>query len=594
MILLSALLLLVSQVFAQTSVDSLQVEIDKATGTQRIDLVITLAERLLYADKEKGLNKAEEALDLSRSIGYRNGEASAYSLIGTYYNLKGEKEKAHESILQGLSAVEYNESLPVTGVLYSKLGDIYNKLGMYDEAIEAMRKSLPLLELDNNIVSAGYVANFVGYLFWQKSDFDSSLVYYHKALVLREELGDAKAIAVTCNNIGIIYYQWSNYEEALEYYLDAVRFAEEFNVSADTSIYLNNIGITYRDWGKYDEALTYFNKALEKSRNVGNSYAVGYSLNNIGTVYEQKGDYTAALDYYRQSLDHYSGENNKRGILLSMNSLSGINNRTGNYNEALKHAEAALKLAQELQNTEQQTTSLMNAGVAYMYKNRFDLARQMFDECLTLSRQMGKQDQIKEIYLRLSELNERMGNMKSSLNNYKLYSALKDSIFNEKSLKTVNQLKIEYETEVTNRENELLRITNLSQESIIRRNRTINILFGVLLVMIAISSIVFYRLFMDKRKANTILAEKNDELSQQRDHIEMQKEELETALSKIKVLGGLLPICANCKKIRDDSGYWDEVELYISKHSEAIFSHGICPDCMKKLYPEYIKKNHDS
>lgn len=63
--------------------------------------------------------------------------------------------------------------------------------------------------------------------------------------------------------------------------------------------------------------------------------------------------------------------------------------------------------------------------------------------------------------------------------------------------------------------------------------------------------------------------------------------ELQTALVEVKQLSGLLPICSSCKKIRDDQGYWQQVEVYIQEHSEAEFSHGICPDCMKKLYPEY-------
>ena len=66
--------------------------------------------------------------------------------------------------------------------------------------------------------------------------------------------------------------------------------------------------------------------------------------------------------------------------------------------------------------------------------------------------------------------------------------------------------------------------------------------------------------------------------------------ELQVALEKVKVLSGLIPICANCKQIRDDKGYWNQIEAYISKHSDAQFSHGICPDCVKKLYPEYYEK----
>jgi CheY-like chemotaxis protein len=76
------------------------------------------------------------------------------------------------------------------------------------------------------------------------------------------------------------------------------------------------------------------------------------------------------------------------------------------------------------------------------------------------------------------------------------------------------------------------------------------------------------------------------ELKLQRDILIQRNEELRKALAKIKTLSGLLPICASCKKIRDDHGYWTQLESYISEHSEAEFTHGCCPECMKKLYPE--------
>jgi DNA-binding response OmpR family regulator len=63
--------------------------------------------------------------------------------------------------------------------------------------------------------------------------------------------------------------------------------------------------------------------------------------------------------------------------------------------------------------------------------------------------------------------------------------------------------------------------------------------------------------------------------------------ELEQALAEVKTLRGIIPICSICKKIRDDKGYWRQVELYISEHTEALFSHGVCPECMRRLYPEY-------
>jgi CheY-like chemotaxis protein len=66
---------------------------------------------------------------------------------------------------------------------------------------------------------------------------------------------------------------------------------------------------------------------------------------------------------------------------------------------------------------------------------------------------------------------------------------------------------------------------------------------------------------------------------------------LEQALEEVKRLSGLLPICASCKRIRDDQGGWQPIEDYIAEHSEADFSHGICPDCARRLYPEVYEGN---
>ena len=66
--------------------------------------------------------------------------------------------------------------------------------------------------------------------------------------------------------------------------------------------------------------------------------------------------------------------------------------------------------------------------------------------------------------------------------------------------------------------------------------------------------------------------------------------ELQAALEKVKLLSGMLPICASCKKIKKDEGYWEQVEVYVSGHSEAEFSHGLCDECGMKLYPKHWKR----
>jgi len=89
------------------------------------------------------------------------------------------------------------------------------------------------------------------------------------------------------------------------------------------------------------------------------------------------------------------------------------------------------------------------------------------------------------------------------------------------------------------------------------------------------------------KKRTEELGETNDALGKEMILKEKIICDLEKALSEIKTLSGLLPICSHCKKIRDDKGYWNQIEAYLTEHSEAKFSHGICKECAKKYYPDF-------
>ena len=94
----------------------------------------------------------------------------------------------------------------------------------------------------------------------------------------------------------------------------------------------------------------------------------------------------------------------------------------------------------------------------------------------------------------------------------------------------------------------------------------------------------------DKKKAE-------EELKRYRDHLEElvteRTRDLRDALEKVKTLQGLLPICSSCKKIRDDKGYWTQLEVYFSNHTDAQFSHGLCPECAEKMMKELKKMKQE-
>jgi PleD family two-component response regulator len=91
-----------------------------------------------------------------------------------------------------------------------------------------------------------------------------------------------------------------------------------------------------------------------------------------------------------------------------------------------------------------------------------------------------------------------------------------------------------------------------------------------------------FNLLKQRVRNHIALKERSDLVKEQRDQLARRKEDLEAALARVKQLEGIIPICMYCKKIRDDLNSWQQLEKYISEHSEAMFSHGICPECAEK------------
>jgi hypothetical protein len=118
-------------------------------------------------------------------------------------------------------------------------------------------------------------------------------------------------------------------------------------------------------------------------------------------------------------------------------------------------------------------------------------------------------------------------------------------------------------------------------------------LYGILLTWFAFFGGFVSNIRRHLRSQKVDIQKAHEEVKIEMEHrrrAEIEKDELivelKDALDEVKTLSGLLPICASCKKIRDDNGYWNQIEHYIQTHSDAEFSHGICPACVKKLYPD--------
>jgi hypothetical protein len=127
------------------------------------------------------------------------------------------------------------------------------------------------------------------------------------------------------------------------------------------------------------------------------------------------------------------------------------------------------------------------------------------------------------------------------------------------------------------------------------------LLFGILTFFTAKSSNAeTWELIELKENFSGMLEERTKELKatnrrleleiEKRSNVEktllMERDKLKQMISEVKTLRGFIPICSSCKKIRNDAGYWEKIEKYFQEHSEVQFSHGLCPECIKKIYPE--------
>lgn len=398
-------------------------------------------------------------------------------------------------------------------------------------------------------------------------------------LDIRTRLGDEAGAAAILNNMGVIRYQAGNYEGALEDYLRSLEVRRARGNHRGAALVLNNMGRLYKDWGQIEEAEASFQEGLILARQADDASALGYSLNNLGELHESQGALEEARDFYRRSLEIYQGADLTDGVALNLVSLGHLSAVAGDPAGALEPLREARALAREAGNQEREARALAYLGLAERDAVGVGQALRSLSQALEIARAIGHRQITQEVLLALADTHADAGSYRTALEYHRAHTALRDSLFDERSGRRIAAMEARFEAEARARENAELRQAQLDRDVVIARQQVRALVGGTLLILVGILAFTLYRANQAKVVANQALAAKNEELS--------------LALTRVQMLSGLIPICANCKKVRDDQGYWEQVETYISRHSEALFSHGICPDCSVALYPEVDQDEDD-
>lgn len=421
-----------------------------------------------------------------------------------------------------------------------------SQTGDFDQAVKYAQDALDLATRLGNRERVAKAHNILGitytYMGWYGKALDEGLT----ALRLREDLGLEGGVLQSLNLIGVIYHRSGQYEKAIEAYRQILgRLASR---PQDPRIILSNlnIGFSLFKMGRYREALDHHLKALDLSRRTPDQPYLPYAFVNLGMTYTELGDYAQASSYLGKGLEEYARHDAKHGRVQVLNALARLDLLTRRYDDGIRNALEAADLAGQIK----------------------------------------ARDDLKTSYALLSGLCEKQGRLALALDYYKRFSDTKDAIFTDQESERIANLSMDLVNLKKDRE-----IASLKQERVIASLTLQKHRYVTVLLISGVAGLLLFLLLLLRnqrraRRGKGLLEAANRQLH-------ALNRELQVKIGEVKTLSGLVPICANCKKIRDDDGYWQQLEGYISKHTSATFSHGICPHCAEELFPEVMEARKD-
>ncbi|MBI2967382.1 MAG: tetratricopeptide repeat protein [Bacteroidetes bacterium] len=351
-----------------------------------------------------------------------------------------------------------------------------------------------------NIVAAEY-ANY---------DYSKAMDFGNRALELAEKLNIKEEIGTACNNIGSINIYQGKYAEALDYLIRALRIWEERNDKKSMAKTMNNIGNVYYYLRQFPDAIKWYQKKLDIEKQTGNHMGIAQGLYNIGLIYmEQEQDFDKAFINFNLSLQIMEQIGSAREIAYLLNSLGSVKESQEKFDESLDWYNKSLEKFREANDKKGIAATLASMGLVYFKSNSFPQAIEYLNNGLATADEIGTRDISMQVYQALGEVYFRQKQYKKSIEYYQKYTHLKDSLLNEKSSQMVAEMQTKYETEKKDKELIIKNAEITRQQSENRQKSLERNAFIIAFFMVALLAFFIFRGYMQKRKSNRVLAEKN-------------------------------------------------------------------------------------
>ncbi len=492
--------------------DSLFLALNKANEKGKIEVLNNISQNYWKISLDSSLYYANEALNLAHIVQDKKGISDAYNRIGNVYSFKGESDLALEFYNKCLNLrLEIEDSQGVTNI-YHNIAYEYVNRNDYPEGINHFQKALKesLNRKDNEDIITYYT--IIGGVYSEQSKYREGLEYFLKAEDLANELKYEEDLADIYNGMGNIYIEISSYDEALKYFLSALELYKKTENKRGLASSFNLLGILFQSIKEHDKALEYYQKTIEIFIELGDQSGQAMAYNNLGTIYDEKGDKQKALEYYHKSLQIDQKIDYTEGIATCLNNIGLIYLDSGDYEKAYANLKESADISRELKDIYSLSNTHNNLAKLFFKQKQYTQAQNNLNTAIELAKQISVKEWLLESYDLYYQLYSELNNYKKALEYYKLYSEINDSIYTVESSDRITEMKIKYETENLETENELLKKDNQIQLLELKRQKNIKnywIAFSLLILALAVLSFSQFRL---KKKTNGLLRSKNLQL----------------------------------------------------------------------------------
>ncbi len=394
------------------------------------------------------------------------------------------------------------------------------------KSLEYCLQALELLKEIPDKRRKAKILNNIGRAYIYSGNHEKSIEYFKKSLAIDKEIGFKEGISISYNNIGGVYSHIGKYSEAIEYYQKALLLNEEVNNIQGEAFCYNNIGVMYFYWEKYEEALEYYQKSLKIKLDIADRAGIANSYNNIGEVYYKLSEYNKAIDFYEKSIEIAKSIDDNNKLATALNFIGEIYQTWGKDEKALEYFNKSLNIHEKIEDKRGIAITNVSIGNAYKKNKKYNQAIKYYNISLEISKEIVFIQTILDNYINLSEAYSLIGNYKKSLDYYKQYAFLKDSVYNEKKHKQITEIQTKYETEKKEKEIELLTKDKALYQAEIKKQKILMFSFIFGFIIIFIFSVLLYKQFSQKKKANILLSEQNAEINKQKEEILTQTDNI--------------------------------------------------------------------